>query len=122
MGRLISACAFASMSIIGGTCLATVIASFFFETPLLLKQSLYLMLCVAHGQQLPGLGGMETLGLACLLASSVVSVAIILWLGAAAMRSGQAGRDALAEWEDEYAGARATRPPVRWMSSPHAHR
>lgn len=86
MGRLISLFGFAAVSALGGIALAVVIASFFFETPLLLSRSVYLMLCVAHGQQFPGLGGMETVGLLCLVTTSVVSVGIAVLLGAALLR------------------------------------
>ena len=71
---------FGLLSIAGGACLATVIASFLFDTPLMLWHTFDLMLAIASGHTSAAPGGMSAIGLTCLVVTSIFSVAIVLWL------------------------------------------
>jgi hypothetical protein len=82
---------FSLFSVGGGACLATVIASFIFNSPLWLSRAFELMLGVASGQISPVTGGMSPLGLACLVATSIFSVAVVLWLLQTIVRGAQEG-------------------------------
>lgn len=107
---------FSLFSVGGGACLATVIASFFFNSPLLLSRAFEMMLGAASGHISPAEGGMGPLGVACLLATSIFSVAVALWLLQTIVRGAQEGsgpwRTPLA-LEDSHAPVWAGRPDRR---------